>query len=71
MRGAIDLFESAASQGVAAIVHASSVGAYSPRVDDAPVDEGWPTHALPCAAYGREKSYLERYLDASSSATPT
>ena len=41
----------------------SSVGAYSPADGDRPVDESWPTHALPTAAYGREKSYLERVLD--------
>ena len=28
------------------------------------VDESWPTHSIPTAAYGREKAYLERYLDA-------
>jgi nucleoside-diphosphate-sugar epimerase len=63
VRGAIELFESAARAEVPSIVHASSVGAYAPRDDAEPVDESWPTHAEPSAAYGREKSYLERYLD--------
>jgi nucleoside-diphosphate-sugar epimerase len=56
--------------GVPTFVHASSVGAYSPadaggdgRPSADPVDESWPTHALPTAAYGREKSYVERILD--------
>ena len=61
--GSIRVFEAAAAAGVPTLVHASSVGAYAPGSDDVPVDESWPTHALPTAAYGREKSYLERYLD--------
>ncbi|WP_370323921.1 NAD-dependent epimerase/dehydratase family protein [Euzebya sp.] len=61
--GSIRVFEAAAAAGVGALVHASSVAAYSPAADDAPVDETWPTHALPTAGYGREKSYAERALD--------
>ena len=61
--GSMRVFAAAASGGLSTIVHASSVGAYSPGTDDQPVDESWPTHALPTAAYGREKSYLERHLD--------
>ncbi|MFD2357459.1 NAD-dependent epimerase/dehydratase family protein [Nonomuraea ferruginea] len=44
-------------------MYASSVGAYSPRPKDVPVDESWPTHGFPGAAYGREKAYVERVLD--------
>ena len=62
--GSIQVFEGVAAAGVPVLVHASSVGAYSPGPDDRPVDESWPTHALPTAAYGREKSYVERVLDA-------
>ncbi len=62
--GSIRVFEAAATAGVKAIVYASSVGAYSPGPQDQAVDESWPTHALPTAAYGREKSYVERVLDA-------
>jgi nucleoside-diphosphate-sugar epimerase len=61
--GSIRVFEAVAEAGVPAVVYASSVGAYSPGPDDRPVDETWPTHALPTAAYGREKSYVERVLD--------
>lgn len=61
--GSIRVFEAAARAGVGALVYASSVGAYSPGPQDRSVDESWPTHALPTAAYGREKSYLERVLD--------
>ncbi len=62
--GGIRVFDAVAATGVPALIHASSVGAYAPGRDDVPVDESWPTHALPTAAYGREKSYLERHLDA-------
>jgi nucleoside-diphosphate-sugar epimerase len=61
--GSIRVFEAVASAGVGTLVYASSVGAYSPGEDERPVDETWPTHALPTAAYGREKSYVERVLD--------
>lgn len=60
--GSARLFEAAAAAGVGAVVHASSVGAYSPGTG--PVDESWPTHSLPTAGYGREKAYVERVLDA-------
>jgi nucleoside-diphosphate-sugar epimerase len=61
--GSIRVFDAAARAGVGTLVYASSVGAYSPGPQDYSVDESWPTHALPTAAYGREKSYLERVLD--------
>ena len=61
--GSLRVFEAVARCGVPALVHASSVGAYSPGPRVGSVDESWPTHALPTAAYGREKSYLERVLD--------
>jgi nucleoside-diphosphate-sugar epimerase len=61
--GSIRVFEAAAEAGVPALVHASSVGAYSPGPKDHAVDESWPTHGWPDAAYCREKAYLERALD--------
>ncbi|MYU34122.1 NAD-dependent epimerase/dehydratase family protein [Streptomyces sp. SID8358] len=62
--GSLRLFEAVAAAGVPALVHASSVGAYSPGPKTEPgVDEGWPTHGWPDAAYCREKAYLERVLD--------
>ena len=39
------------------------MGAYSPGPKDRPVDENWPTHGWPPAAYTREKAYGERVLD--------
>lgn len=62
--GSIRVLDAVQESGVAALVHASSVGAYSPGPDDgSAVDESWPTHSLQSAAYGREKAYLERLLD--------
>lgn len=62
--GSVRVFEAVARAGVPTLVHASSVGAYSPGPKAAPgVDEEWPTHGWPDAAYCREKSYLERVLD--------
>ena len=61
--GSMRVFDAVAEAGVPALVHASSVGTYAPGPQTDPVDESWPTHALPTAAYGREKSYLERVLD--------
>ncbi len=61
--GSLRVFGAAASAGVPALVHASSVGAYSPGPKDRAVDESWPTHGWPDAAYCREKAYLERVLD--------
>ena len=63
VEGGIRTFRAAADAGVRTIVHASSVGAYSPGPKDRAVDESWPTHGWPRAAYTREKAYLERILD--------
>lgn len=52
------------------VVVASSVGAYSPRVDLRPVDESWPTHGWPANAYSREKAFVERLLDLHELAFP-
>ena len=41
------VFEAAAAAGVPALVHASSVGAYSPGPKDRAVDESWPTGGHP------------------------
>ncbi|MER6611933.1 NAD-dependent epimerase/dehydratase family protein [Streptomyces xantholiticus] len=63
--GSLRLFEAVAEARVPVLVHASSVGAYSPGPKTgAGVDESWPTHGWPDAAYCREKAYLERVLDA-------
>ncbi|MFG2983377.1 NAD-dependent epimerase/dehydratase family protein [Streptomyces sp. NPDC048258] len=68
--GGIRVFDAVAAAGVPVLVYASSVGAYSPGPKDRAVDESWPTHGWPQAAYTREKSYLERVLDAYEHAHP-
>jgi nucleoside-diphosphate-sugar epimerase len=50
--------------GVPHVVHMSSVGAYSPKRDDLPVDETWPTDGIPTSQYSRHKVAAERLLDA-------
>lgn len=63
--GSQRVFRAVERSGVPALVHASSVGAYSPGPKDEPgVNEEWPTDGWPDAAYCREKAYLERVLDA-------
>jgi UDP-glucose 4-epimerase len=61
--GSMRVFDAVAAAGVPALVHASSVGAYSPGPGET-VDESWPTDSMPTAGYGREKAYVERALDA-------
>ncbi|MFI1285637.1 NAD-dependent epimerase/dehydratase family protein [Streptomyces sp. NPDC020858] len=69
--GGVRVFDAVAAAGVPALVHASSVGAYSPGPKDHHrVDESWPTHGWPQAAYTREKAYLERVLDTYEHAHP-
>ena len=70
VRGSLRVFDAAAAAKVGALVHASSVGTYRARVHHAPVDESWPTDALPTAAYGREKAYLEQALNAVENDNP-
>ncbi|GAA4879329.1 NAD-dependent epimerase/dehydratase family protein [Saccharopolyspora cebuensis] len=67
--GALRVFDAVAAAGVPALLHASSVAAYSPG-PERPVDERWPTHGWPGAAYSREKAYLERVLDSYSREHP-
>lgn len=52
------------------LVHMSSVGAYSPKVSDEPVDESWPTDGIAGSPYSRHKSAAERLLDAHEAAHP-
>lgn len=64
LRAAIDA-------GVPHLVHQSSVGAYSPRADDRPVDEAWPTGGVPTSPYSRHKVAAERLLDEAAGQGPT
>ncbi|HSD82171.1 MAG TPA: NAD-dependent epimerase/dehydratase family protein [Solirubrobacteraceae bacterium] len=62
--GSRRVFDAAVRAGVPAIVHASSVGAYSPGPKDRAVDERHPTTGIPTSFYARHKAAVERLLDA-------
>ncbi|WP_299057380.1 NAD-dependent epimerase/dehydratase family protein [uncultured Nocardioides sp.] len=53
----------ATSQRVPHVVHLSSAAAYSPKVDDRPVGEAYPTGGIDGSAYSRHKVAVERLLD--------
>jgi UDP-glucose 4-epimerase len=57
------LLDAVSAAGIRTVVYSSSIGAYSPGVGRV-VDESWSTDSVPTAAYGREKAYVERVLDA-------
>ncbi len=57
------VFDAVATAGVPALVHASSVGAYSPGPKDRAVDETWPARGIPTSFYARHKAEVERLLD--------
>ncbi len=57
------VIDAVVATGVPHLVHMSSVGAYSPKQDDAPVDETWPTEGIPTSMYSRHKAAAERLLD--------
>ncbi|BDZ41909.1 NAD-dependent epimerase [Paraoerskovia sediminicola] len=59
-----------ARAGVAHLVVASSVGAYTPVSDDVPRDESWPTGGVPTSHYSVDKAAQERVLDAFVAAHP-
>lgn len=61
--GSHRVFQAAAEAGVPAIVHASSVGAYSPGPKGRAVDESWPTEGIATSFYSRHKAAVERLLD--------
>jgi nucleoside-diphosphate-sugar epimerase len=64
------VFEAAAEAGAGALVHASSVGAYSPGPKDRAVDESWPTEGIQSSFYSRHKAAAERALDEVEAAHP-
>jgi nucleoside-diphosphate-sugar epimerase len=61
--GSRRVFEAAARAGAGTLVHASSVGAYSPGPKDRAVDESWPTDGIKTSFYSRHKAEVERILD--------
>ena len=70
VEGSRRVFQAAAEAGVGAVVHASSVGAYSPGPKTERVDESWPTGGLPASTFSRQKAAVERVLDRFESEHP-
>jgi nucleoside-diphosphate-sugar epimerase len=63
VHGSARVFRAVAECGVPALLHASSVGVYSPAPDVKPVDESWPRDGVPSSFYSRHKAEVERLLD--------
>jgi nucleoside-diphosphate-sugar epimerase len=61
--GSRRVFEAAVAAGVPRLVHASSVGVYSPGPKDRPVDESWPRRGVQTLFYARHKVACEDMLD--------
>ena len=61
--GSARVFDAVGSAGVGVLVHASSIGAYSPGPKDRPVPESWPTDGIRTSFYSRHKAAAERLLD--------
>jgi UDP-glucose 4-epimerase len=61
--GSRRVFDAVVQQGVPALVHASSIGAYSPAPKDRRVDESHPTDGIATSTYSRHKAEAERMLD--------
>ncbi|WP_127480978.1 NAD-dependent epimerase/dehydratase family protein [Nocardioides pantholopis] len=57
------VLEAVRSTGVPHLVHMSSLGAYSPKEDDTPVTEDWPTDGVRSSTYSRHKADAETMLD--------
>lgn len=64
VEGSRRVFDAVARAGVGALVHASSVGAYSPGPKERRVDESWPVEGIPTSFYSRHKAATETMLDA-------
>ncbi|HWJ62193.1 MAG TPA: NAD-dependent epimerase/dehydratase family protein [Acidimicrobiales bacterium] len=62
IQGSARVFDAAVEAG-AAIVHASSVGAYGPGTKDRLVDESWPVSGHPDHPYSLHKAEVEGLLD--------
>ncbi len=70
VEGSRRVFEAAAEAGAGALVHASSIGVYSPGPKDRPVDESWPREGIPSSFYSRHKAAAERALDVVEAGNP-
>jgi UDP-glucose 4-epimerase len=63
VEGSRRVFEATAAAKVPALVHASSVGAYSPGPKQRQVDESWPVDGIKTSFYSRHKAACEELLD--------
>jgi len=63
VEGSRRVFEATAAAKVPALVHASSVGAYSPGPKQRQVDESWPVDGIKTSFYSRHKAACEDLLD--------
>jgi UDP-glucose 4-epimerase len=68
--GSRRVFDAALAAGVPKLIHASSVGAYSPGPKDSPVGEDWPVAGTESSFYSRHKAAVERLLDGLESRAP-
>ena len=60
--GSQRVFDAVAAAGVPSLVHASSIGVYSPGPKER-VDESWPREGVRTSWYARHKAEVERRLD--------
>jgi UDP-glucose 4-epimerase len=63
VHGSCKVFAATAAAGVPVLVHASSIGVYSPGPKDRRVDETWPHEGILSSFYARHKAAAERALD--------
>jgi UDP-glucose 4-epimerase len=70
VHGSKRVFDAAAEAGVGRLVHASSIGVYSPGPKDRAVDESWPREGVASSFYARHKAAAERALDTVELAAP-
>jgi UDP-glucose 4-epimerase len=61
--GSRRVFEAAVRAEADVLVHASSIGVYSPGPKDRRVDESWPNGGIAGSFYSRHKAEAERLLD--------
>jgi len=71
VEGSRRVFDAAAAAKVPTLVHASSVGAYSPGPKERQVDESWPVEGIPTSFYSRHKAAVEDLLDELEGRSPT
>jgi nucleoside-diphosphate-sugar epimerase len=72
--GSRHVIDAARAAGVPHLVHASSLGAYSPMIGGTrkpPMREEWPTGGIRSSLYSRQKVAVERMLDALETETDT